>query len=710
MNSLAKKNFIYSSIYQVLVLVLPLITTPYVSRIFGAENLGVYSYTNTIAQYFVIFAMLGLNNYGNRAVAMARDNQDELDAVFSEIYTMQVVTGILSLVLYLVYALIIAREYKVYSMILTLYVLSAVFDINWLFFGLEKFKLTVTRNSIIKIGSVVAILLLVKSKEDLWIYTSIYAVSMLLSTIALWPYARKEVHYHLPRIEEVLAHLKPNMVMFIPVIAISIYKYMDKLMLGGFSKTETGYYENVEKIMTVALGFITAFGNVMLPRMSNMVARKDITGVRQTIATSMRFVLGLSCALTFGMAAVAPEFVGLYFGGGFEPCIKVMIALAPTMIFQSWANVIRTQYLIPFKHDNVYVGSVVFGAIVNFVINYLMIPKLGALGAVAGTIVAEASVAVIQTVAVRRELNVSLYFKQGIPFLLIGSAMYGVVRVVSSLTVSALVKVVLEVGSGAITYLLLWGVYELIVKKKKLFKVGGGGLLRYKIKKNLFPGRISSAEFTRYLNSKGIEIGKGTHFFDPQSTTIDVQRPWMLHIGQYCKITSNVVILCHDYSRSVLRRVYGEVIGEARETFIGDNVFIGIGSTICMGSCVGDNVIIGAGSVVSGKIPSNSVYAGVPAHFVCTLDEYYEKRKSKTVEEAKLYAKRFHEKYGRYPTEKEMGPFWQLFMPRDIKTLKDKEIFTKLSGDSEEEILDAFLKTKPEFSSFDEFLRTISRG
>ena len=150
MNSSAKKNFIYSSIYQVLVLVLPLITTPYVSRIFGAENLGVYSYTNTIAQYFVIFAMLGLNNYGNRAVAMARDNQDELDAVFSEIYTMQVVTGILSLVLYLVYALIIAREYKVYSMILTLYVLSAVFDINWLFFGLEKFKLTVTRNSIIK--------------------------------------------------------------------------------------------------------------------------------------------------------------------------------------------------------------------------------------------------------------------------------------------------------------------------------------------------------------------------------------------------------------------------------------------------------------------------------------------------------------------------------------------------------------------------------
>lgn len=468
MNPSSKKNFIYSSIYQVLVLVLPLITTPYVSRIFGAENLGVYSYTNTIAQYFVIFAMLGLNNYGNRAVAMARDNQDELDAVFSEIYTMQVVTGLLSLLVYLVYTLFIAGEYKVYSLILILYVLSAVFDINWLFFGLEKFKLTVTRNSIIKIGSVVAILLLVKSKEDLWIYTSIYAVSTLLSTIALWPYARKEVHYHLPKMGDVLKHLKPNMVMFIPVIAISVYKYMDKLMLGGFSKTETGYYENVEKIMTVALGFITAFGNVMLPRMSNMVARKDIAGVRQTIATSMRFVLGLSFALTFGMIAVAPDFVGLYFGHGFDPCINVMIALAPTMIFQSWANVIRTQYLIPFKYDNVYVSSVVFGAVVNFVINSLMIPKWGALGAVAGTIVAEASVAIIQTVAVRRKIDVLLYLKQGGPFVLFGVIMLILVRVTSKLIAYELFKVIMEVGIGALTYLLLWGGYEMVMKRKRL--------------------------------------------------------------------------------------------------------------------------------------------------------------------------------------------------------------------------------------------------
>lgn len=224
------------------------------------------------------------------------------------------------------------------------------------------------------------------------------------------------------------------------------------------------------------------------------------------------------------------------------------------------------------------------------------------------------------------------------------------------------------------------------------------------MKKHLFPSRITSDEYVKYLNNRGVEIGKGTHFFDPQSNTIDTQRPWMLHIGEYCKITSGVVILCHDYSRSVLRRKYGEVIGEARETIIGDNVFIGIGTTVCMGSIIGDNVIIGAGSVVSGKVPSDSVYAGVPARFVCTLDEYYQKRKAKTVDEAKQYAEKFIEKYGRNPTENEMGPFWQLFMPRDIRVLREKGIFTHLSGDNEDGILSDFLKSKPEFSSFDEFI------
>ena len=262
METSLKKNYIYSIAYQILTLLIPLITTPYLSRIFGAEYIGIYSYTNTIAQYFVLFAILGLNNYGNRAIAIVRDDKEKLDKTFSEIYTMQLITGITALSIYVLCAVFFFKEYRFYSLILTIYVFSSVVDINWLFFGLEKFKLTVTRNATIKLISVVAILKLIRSKEDLWLYTAIFAMSAFFSNALLWIYAAKEVKFIKPSIKGVCKHLKLNLIMFIPVIAISIYKYMDKLMLGGFSKIEVGYYENVEKIFTVAMGFVTAFGNV----------------------------------------------------------------------------------------------------------------------------------------------------------------------------------------------------------------------------------------------------------------------------------------------------------------------------------------------------------------------------------------------------------------------------------------------------------------
>lgn len=473
METSIKKNYIYSIAYQVLTIVTPLITIPYVSRVFGAEYLGIYSWTNTVAQYFVLFALMGLMNYGNRTIAMVRDNKEELNRTFCEIYCMQLITGIAALLVYLIYAVLIANEYKLYSLILTIYVLSAVFDINWLFFGLEKFKLTVTRNTVIKLATVIAILTLIKRKEDLWLYTTIFAVGMLASSMALWQYARKEISWVKPTWAGISKHFKPNLVMFIPVIAVSIYKYMDKLMLGGFSKTEVGYYENVEKIFTVALGFITAFGSVMLPRMSNIAAKAGIGTAEKTIRSSMRFILGLSFALAFGMVAVSSEFVVVYFGSGFEPCALIMVSLAPTIIFQSWANVIRTQYLIPFQHDKVYVVSVILGAVINFIINYLLIPKMGAIGAVIGTVAAEVCVAIYQTLKSRKDLRILQYIIEGLPFIAFGTIMYIVVRFIAKMQISSgVLLLAAEIIGGAIVYLMLWGGYEWIMRRKG--NSGGG--------------------------------------------------------------------------------------------------------------------------------------------------------------------------------------------------------------------------------------------
>lgn len=150
-------------------------------------------------------------------------------------------------------------------------------------------------------------------------------------------------------------------------------------------------------------------------------------------------------------------------------------------------------------------------------------------------------------------------------------------------------------------------------------------------KRSFIPRLFSSKNMLEYLKIDNIKVGKKTIFYNPATITVDTSRPELLEIGEYCKITSGVVILTHDYSRSILRRTYGDVLGEAKKTIIGNNCFIGINAVILMGTNLGDNTIVGAGSVVSGKFPGNVVIAGNPAKIVRTLEEHYKKRSNKLI-------------------------------------------------------------------------------
>lgn len=218
----------------------------------------------------------------------------------------------------------------------------------------------------------------------------------------------------------------------------------------------------------------------------------------------------------------------------------------------------------------------------------------------------------------------------------------------------------------------------------------------------------TSDELNYYLQNKDLKVGKKTFFFDAETTFVDVQRPWMLEIGNYCKIGRGTIILQHDYSRSVLRRYYGQILCEAGKTVIGDNVFIGMNSIILMGSHIGNNVIIGAGSVVKGNIPDNVVAAGNPAKIVCTLEEYYKKRVHEQLNEAYLCVKEYIEHYDKYPTVKEMGAFFHLYMKRDIGELEKEGVFLDWHGDEKEEIVGAFVNTEPLFQSYKDFLKYCS--
>lgn len=425
-----KKNVMYNSIYQFLIVFLPFITAPYLSRVIGASGVGLYSYNYSVAQYFVYFSLLGLNNYGNRSIASVGNDFEERSKVFSEIYSMQIITSMLSTLLYLIYVVLVGFELS--ALIMTIYVISAMFDINWLFFGTENFKMTVIRNAIIKLLSMVAIFVFVKNNQDTYTYIIIMALSSLVSQLALWPFVKKIVRFSVPSINNVLKHFKANLILFIPVIAVSIYKIMDKIMLGVIcSKEDVGYYEYAEKIYNIPLLIITAIGTVMLPRMSYLYSNNKNAEAKKYVKLTVEYVLAFANAAMFGIFAIADKFIVLYYGEDFSTSSSVLKYLSVTIVFLACGNVVRTQVLIPMKKDKVYITSAIYGAIINFAVNILLIPYMGILGAAVGTIVAELTVFVYQIFNVRKEVSITEIGRIEMQYFALGISMFLVVSFVN---------------------------------------------------------------------------------------------------------------------------------------------------------------------------------------------------------------------------------------------------------------------------------------
>ena len=226
------------------------------------------------------------------------------------------------------------------------------------------------------------------------------------------------------------------------------------------------------------------------------------------------------------------------------------------------------------------------------------------------------------------------------------------------------------------------------------------------IKRIVDPNHYSNEAYIQYLRNNGVHIGEKTVVYAPRHTSIDIQKPHLIFIGSYCKITTGVIILAHDYSISVARRVFGEFIGGTAPTKIGDNCFLGMNSIILPGTTIGNNCIVGAGSVVGGGYPDNVVIAGNPARVVCTLDEYYQKRKNRWVDDAKRCALEIYHNTGHRPTVEEMkdGFYW-LYTQRSQENIDNHNNFFTLTGDDYEDICKSFLTSAPIYLSFEDFLK-----
>ncbi len=455
-----KKNFLYNIVYQILQVLLPLVTAPYISRTLGADALGVYAYTNSVAYYFILVAMLGIANYGNRSVASIREDRDAVDKTFSGIFRLQAINFIAALIGYIVYLVSFKQENYLISALQIIYLLSGLLDISWVYFGLEKFKTTVTRSIVIKLATVVLIFLFVRTPADLWKYTLIMVLGSLFGQLYLWKNLKRYVSLVPVPLRCVLTHFKPALILFVPVLAYSIYKVMDKIMLGNMCDySQVGFYSNAEKIVNIPMGVITALGTVMLPRLSNQTAKGKDAQIKQYFILSVKFVTVFSAAIGFGLIGVSDVFTKVFFGDGFEACAPLIRTMAISVFFISWASVIRTQYLIPNHCEKIYLLSTTAGAIVNLILNLCLIPTFQARGAAIGSIMAEASVFLVQAVAVRKELPIFRCITEYIPVVVIGIAMSVGVIFLGNILTSGAVILTIQVCCGGGFFclsLLIW--------------------------------------------------------------------------------------------------------------------------------------------------------------------------------------------------------------------------------------------------------------
>lgn len=460
-----KKNYFYAMMYEMLVIIVPLITAPYVARVLGVSNLGMYSSAHTIVNYFILFARLGVVNHGSREIARAK-TQEERNTIFSNVFAIQAATTLIVAAVYVVYIMLTPKDF-VMSSVMLLYVATALIDVTWLFNGVEDFKFTSLRNMAFKIVNTTLIFVFVNKADDIIIYAIILSACYFVNHLTMWFKVFKYVRFVSPSVQMIKKNIKPMLVLFVPTIAVSLYKYLSRIMLDIMcGEVELEYYSSAAQINSIPLSVITALGTIMIPKISTLVESGDNKQSLAYTKNTMLFVSCVSTAFTFGMAAVAPNFIPLYYGEEFTPASNVLIALSTTLIFLSWANVIRTQYLIPYKKDKLYIISLFAGAIVNLITNTLFIMLWKSLGAAIATILAEFTVCLLQTIFVRKELDINTYFKQGLGFLVIGVIMYVVVAFVCPLIpVNDILLFILQVLAGVIVYSVLSFIYLKFILK-----------------------------------------------------------------------------------------------------------------------------------------------------------------------------------------------------------------------------------------------------
>lgn len=458
------KNYIYNVAYQVLLVIAPLITSPYIARVLGVTGVGVYNYAYSIVTYFALFGTLGSSLYGQREIAYMQDDAESRSKIFWEIVCFRSITIIISLVVYY-FAIVRTSDYYVVALIVMAELITAAFDVSWFFQGMEDFKTTVVRNTIVKILGIILIFVFVKSPEDIELYTICCTLPTLIGNLSLWPYLKKYIVFVKVSFQSIRSYLKPMLALFIPQIATQVYAVLDKTMLGELASSvdEVGYYTYSQHIVKTMLQIITSLGIVMLPAMSSAFAKGNMTELINKAKTSLSFMFILGSPLMIGLAGISYTFVDWFYGENFETTAKLMIITSPIILLIGISTVTGRQFLLPAKRQKEFTYSVVMGAVVNFCLNLILIKYMDSIGAAIATVIAEFAVTAVQLYFLREYISVIELIKKNYRYIVFSLIMllpmYGV-----SLVTNGVVETFVQIIVAVVTYAAL-----LVISRDEFF-------------------------------------------------------------------------------------------------------------------------------------------------------------------------------------------------------------------------------------------------
>lgn len=462
-------NFFYQSIYQITKILIPIITIPLVSRALGPSGIGIYNYTNSIVQYFMLCAGLGISLYGSREIAIVSDNKEKLSEKFWELFTFKFILSLAMLTLYFIVVSFFKERFYFYIQSFAL--ITVMFDVSWFFMGVQDFKKSGLSSFFAQIMVFFLIVLLVKDSADVGKYIFIQSFGLLFSQVLMLFFLKNKITKCHISIKKSFKHFRESLNYFIPQVSITLYNNLNKTLIGVFiSQVSVGYYSNALTLNIVFITLLSTLDTVMLPHMSSLYAKNNISEIIKTLRKTVHVQLFFSIAIFFGVLTIYDKLVPWFFGEKFIYITSIIPLISILIIIIPLGTSFSRQYLLPMGNTKDYNISVMIGAGINILLNIILLPTIGFYGVIFANIIAEFFVTFSRIVPIIIKKDFSFYLKRIFLWILSGIIMCVTVRFLSRSLGASLLTNIFQGILGFCVYMLCTWLFRVNILKELFLK------------------------------------------------------------------------------------------------------------------------------------------------------------------------------------------------------------------------------------------------